>query len=831
MKKALITTMAVAAMSMTSLAIPAPQIDESPELAEKLYAGSLGFSQLLTVKRHPYKTTHVYTYHVESFIPGGGIYMYTPTAKNGSPVELLSAQNGEIMDLALSYDGKEILFSWKKSDVSAGEQHVRNYLQGPDRSAKTKYHIYRMRLPVVDRSGTLPLDYSARPIQLTEGVHNNFNPCWLPSGKIVFLSDRKESFAYCFVTTSPLLHRMDGDGSNVHRISHGYLNDFTPSVLNDGRIIYSRWEYVDRPAIPIQSLWTINPDGTDVAGFFGNRMVEPGTFMEAKSIGNTRKVLSVLTGHNGSCRGGLAIIDPAFGANARKGIQNVTPEIKIPTHGNGNGLTNKGPYENPLPIDENYYVVSRLGTLLLRDYDSSEQVTLLRSVGNMGFYSPIPIRSITPPPIIPSVLPKDANEPWATLFVQDVYNGLEPYIKRGEIKQICVVQEIEKDNWTQIINQVPTGKSYAANTAFGYQFPLISCGATYAPKKIWGYATVEEDGSAHFKVPAGIPVYFMAIDEKGRAVQRMRTFTHFQPGERHSCVGCHADRNYVTPHMSGKRPIAGLRKAGELERPEWGLRNFDYSTIVQPVLDKHCIQCHNAEEHPNGIDLTGDKTDFFNVSYDILARKGSWGEKRPDIHVFGASAENMKKAISPYTAWIPTINGTESNIMMIAPKMWGSPASKLADIILSGHPDKDGKPRVQVDQAGQHRLMAWMDLNVPYYSDSWSNYTDRMGCRRMLPPELKTVLEDVVKRRCIACHENGNIPRTFYTRITQIEKNNFLAAPLSKDAGGTGVCGQPPFKSKDDPDYQAILNVFKPITEMLKEKPRLDMQVQERPKK
>ncbi len=376
--------------------------------------------------------------------------------------------------------------------------------------------------------------------------------------------------------------------------------------------------------------------------------------------------------------------------------------------------------------------------------------------------------------------------------------------------------------WSPLIDQVPTITQFAATSAFGYQFPLVSCGATYAAKKIWGYAQVEKDGSAHFEVPTGVPIYFLALDAEGRAVQRMRSFTHFQPGERQSCVGCHADRNYAMARTSS-RPVAALRKPDKLQPPEWGCEHFDYSKVVQPVLDKHCVKCHNSREHPKEIDLSGDKTDFFNVSYDILARKGSWGQWRPDVKGYNGTKDNMKKATSPYTAWIPSINGTEENILMIKPRTWGSPASLLAEIVLSGHPDKDGKARVDVDEAGKRRLMAWMDLNVPYYSDSKSNYTDRMGCRRLLPPKLGTVLADIGKRRCASCHEGGKIPRKFYTRITNIEENDFLSAPLAKIAGGTQACGTVVFKDKNDPDYQKILAEFAPITKMIKDVPRLDM--------
>ncbi|MHC5055909.1 MAG: HzsA-related protein [Planctomycetota bacterium] len=761
-------------------------VEESPELAAELYAGKLGFTRMILVQRHEFKISHVYTYHVESFRPGGGIYILTPVGEGRRLEKILDAGAGEVMDCILSCDGKEILFSWKKKNAR-GLNHMIT-----DRDAK--YQVYRMDLA------------ERKPKLLTDHYSNNFNPCWLPDGGIAFLSDRKLSFAYCFTSSSPLLYRMDGDGANVRKISHGYLNDFTPSILNDGRIIYSRWEYVDRPAIPIQSLWTMKPDGTKLEGFFGNRVLEPGTFMEARSIGKTRKVLCVLTGHNGSCRGALGVIDPVYGANAQKGIRNITPEIRmgVTTRGDGNGLMNRGPYENPFPIDEKYFLVSNRGTVILRDYDGTAKVTLMGPKDGMGFYSPQPMRAVKRPPVIPSMLPEKA-EPWATVIVRDVYNGLEPDVERGEIKRIAVVEEVEKGD-------------YAPHKGiFGFQFPLVSCGATYAAKKLWGYARIEKDGSAGFKVPTGVPIYFLALDDKGRAVQRMRSFTHYQPGEYQSCVGCHANRNYAAPPSAGTRPVAALRAPQELDQPEWGQRKFGYSTIVQPVLDRYCIKCHNARKSPRGVDLTGDKTDFFCVSYDHLARKGTHGEKDPFRHSV-RSLEGVGR--NPYVRWISSINGSEQNILMIEPRTWGAYASKLADMILAGHPDAEGKKRYEMDEASVRRMMAWMDLNVPYYKDSKTNHPNTPGSRMLRPRDLDKVLEDVRKRRCAECHKK--VPRKFYTRITNVEENNFLLAPLAEAAGGTGACEGEVFKSKDDPDYVAILKTFEPITKLMAERPRID---------
>jgi hypothetical protein len=161
---------------------------------------------------------------------------------------------------------------------------------------------------------------------------NNMNACWLPDGGIAFLSDRKPAFAYCWTSTSPVLYRADADGGNVIRLSANYLTDFTPSVMQDGRILFSRWEYVDRPAIPIQSLWSVNPDGTMLSGVFGNRVLGPATFMEARDIpGMPGEILCVMTSHNGPCRGAIGIIDPSIGGNAQEAIRNLTPEIDIGT--------------------------------------------------------------------------------------------------------------------------------------------------------------------------------------------------------------------------------------------------------------------------------------------------------------------------------------------------------------------------------------------------------------------------------------------------------------------------------------------------------------------
>ena len=736
---------------------------EAPDGLRELQRDVLLFDlgKLLAIRRHEIHASHVYTYHYEGFRAGGGLYVVDARRPEAEPRLLVESPTGQILDCDLSYDGKVALFSWRRKQDEG-------------------YHLWRIH---VDGTGLT---------QLTDGVRHDYNACWLPDGGIAFLCTRSPQFAYCWHAPVGVVHRMNADGTGIRTLSANYLNDFTPYVLDDGRIIYSRWEYVDRPAIPIQGLWTVNPDGTGLSQYFGNRVLSPGTFMEARSIPGTTKIICTMTGHNGPTRGALGIIDRTKGDNSQDAITNITPDTPVPPVNRGNGNTGgTKPYSCPLPLDSIRFLCSARGPVLARTYDGScRSAALPAPGGGMQWFNAQPVRPRPRPPVIPSQLPENP-EPMATLYLQDVYVGLEPHVQRGAIAAVRVVREMEKP--------IRIDPRYRA---FGFQFPVISCGATYAGKEVLGDAPLEADGSVAFRVPAGRPVYFLAIDKQGRAVQRMRSFTHLMPGERQGCVGCHEPRSQSSHTLHS---AAYATKPRDLVPPEWGLGGFDYSRVVQPVLDKHCVGCHSPTDAPKGLDLTGGKTDFFNVSYDCLAR------------------EHQGRAGSPYVSWIPTYNGHEQNILQITPNTWGSPASKLAIVVLSGHPDEDGKPRHRLTDAERRRILAWIDINVPYYGTSETAYPSNPGCRRLYPKNLDKVLADVAKRRCAACHKGGKVPRRVWTRITEPHLNPFLLAPLAKAAGGSGKCGKPIFESTDDPDYKVILATFKPITDQLGRVPRMDM--------
>ena len=737
--------------------------DDAEELA-KLRRDVLLFDvdPLLVIKRQEITATHVYTYHYEGQRNGGGLYVVSAKDPEAKPVELVASPEGQILDCDLSYDGKTVLFSWR-----------RGLGQG--------YHIW-----------TVNIDGTSLK-QLTDGEWHDYNACWLPDGHIAFLTTREPQFAYCWHAPVGILHRMAPDGSGLRKLSANYLNDFTPCVLSDGRIIYSRWEYVDRPAIPIQSLWTINPDGTNLSGYFGNRVLSPGTFMEARSIPGTQKIICTMTGHNGPTRGAIGVIDRSKGVNAQEAIVNVTPDTPVPNVNRGNGNTGGSkPYSCPLPLDRTRFLVSARGPVLVRTIAGDCQSVALPAPGDkMQWFNAQPVRPRIRPPVISPQVMLEPNVQYATIFLQDVYNGLEPHVARGEVKSLRVVRDMQK-----------TVRIDPSKRAFGFQFPVISCGATYAGKDVLGEVPIEADGSACFRVPADTPIYFMALDAQGRAVQRMRSFTHLMPGEVQGCIGCHEQRRHAS------RPAPGAaynRTPRDIEPPEWGAGGFDYSRVVQPVLDKHCIECHNSITPPDGIDLTAGKTDYFNVSYDVLAR------------------ENQGRTGTKYVNWIPTYNGQEWNILEVTPKTWGSPRSKLAELILSGHPDEDGEPRYEMNEMERRRIFAWIDLNVPYYGTSETAYPDNQGCRRIVPPALEKTLAEVANRRCAECHAGGKVPRRQWVRITEPQYNPFLIAPLAKAAGGNEKCGKAIFADTNDPDYKAILATFDPVVEMLRNTPRMDM--------
>lgn len=796
--------------------VEAPKQDEgrpTPELFAALQKA--GVDQLVVIVRNFINCTHNYTYFNEGFHPGGGLYL---VSKDGFK-RLADARRGEILDAELSYDGRQVLFSWKKD-------------------GGTNYDLYLVNL---DGSGLR---------QLTRHPGNDFNASWLPDGGIAFLSDRDNNYAYCMHSSSAVLYRMEPDGTGLKRLSANYLSDIAPHVLANGKIVYTRWEYVDRFQIPCQGLWAQNPDGTNLMRLYGGRFTgigsDPVTLSEAKSVPGTHKIIVTLTGHNGAICGGIGIVDPAKGSDNTAGVTTILGEMVTMAHQADRNPRQK--YEFPYPVDARHFLVSNDGSIQLSDFAGREVATLLKrgegpARGSLGFYAALPVQSRPREFLVTGALPEKPAATTARVVMQDVYIGLEEFVakgvlKRGDIKQIRVVQGLGKSN-----------KGSQMQRAFCWQFPVVSAGATMEPKKTVSVVEVEADGSAMFEVPAMQPVFFQALDADGRVIHRMRTFAQFMPGEVQSCTGCHLDRNTSVPVNRGDRIIALQKPVQKINGAPWKEHPsaFSYQEQVQPILDRHCVQCHNARSQPGGVDLSGDRTDLFNVSYDNLVRDGA----NRDPSLAGAPPEAWPHK---YVSYIPSYNGSESRYMAVEyfhPKSWGSYQSKLAGLVHDGHPDANGKKRVELDDLEKRIVYAWIDYNIPYYQTSFTNHPELPhGMRELVPPVYNATLNEVVQRRCIQCHAKPSkqpgwwnwrqhndgakgwdwgakpdcyIPMKCYLRWEKPELNNFLLAPLAKAAGGTEMKGKFVFKDQDDPDYQKLLRAFDPIHKMVKEVPRMDM--------
>jgi hypothetical protein len=138
---------------------------------------------------------------------------------------------------------------------------------------------------------------------------------------------------------------------------------------------------------------------------------------------------------------------------------------------------------------------------------------------------------------------------------------------------------------------------------------------------VLGTVPVEQDGSAHFRVPAGVIVFFQALDERGVAVQTMRSVTHVQPGQTLSCIGCHESRQHAPP---SRFALASLRQPSRLNVGPDGSWPLRFDRLVQPVLDRQCVNCH----HPAATNAIAAKFDLTPAkAYDTLVKFG-----KPSLH-------------------------------------------------------------------------------------------------------------------------------------------------------------------------------------------------------
>lgn len=605
------------------------------------------------------------------FTPGGSMKMLD--LKNGGKIiTLIDLPEGVIRDPDIFWDGKKVIFSMRKNRSDS-------------------YHIYEIN---TDGTGLK---------QLTSLLHaDDMDPLYLPDNSIIFSSTREPKFIPCNRHAGVNIFRMDYDGANIHQITRNTLYDKPSSIMPDGRILYDRWEYVDRDSHNAQSLWTVNPDGTNQSLYWGNNTETPDGVIDARIIPGTQQAIAIFASLHDRPRGMLAIIDRRLGMDGVVPVMRTWPAdginlVRGPTN-NDNAdvimLKHVTPvYEDPYPLSDKYFLVSRMTN---HDPDLSppgESLYLIDVFGNEtliykenpGCFDPMPVISRVRPLIRQTMRNYENKEGF--LYVQDVYAGLGD-IPRGTIKYLRVVEVPEKRYWAS-----------GSLAWFNYTttYPGISW-HSFETKKILGTVPVEDDGSVYFEVPSDRFIYFQLLDENGMMVQSMRSGTTVQSGEVTGCIGCHDNRDRTA---SNNHLLKAMLKPPEKLHDWYGKqRCFNYYTEVQPVFDKHCAGCHDyGTDAGKKLILAGDRNQIFNASYNELWRKKY-------IVVTGAGP-----------CQIPS------------PKSWGSHASPLVRTILNGHQD------IKLSKEEFDRIVTWIDLNAIFYGSFTSSYPENRGGHSPLSPK------------------------------------------------------------------------------------------------
>ena len=655
---------------------------------------------ILFVVRNQYRLDHHNTatffpsapneFNTGYFTPGGGLKVYDPVSGSVETL-LVVGPTGVIRDPDVHFSGEKVVFSMRKDHEDS-------------------YHIYEIN---VDGTGLKQLT----SIQDADDL----DPIYMPDGDIVFTSTREPKYIGCNKHISANLHKMESDGANIQQIARSTLFEDHPSLMPDGRIMYSRWEYVDRNFGDAQGLWTCEPDGTGHAIYYGNNTAQPGGVFDGQVIPGTQRTVCTF----GSCHnrpwGAIAIIDRRKGVDGADPVVHTWPaDAKTQVSIDGWQIFDHYYYHMPIKYEDPWPLVDP-GTgvggryfLCARQVTSSAEHTAIylldtegetiklydESSGIGGCYDPMPLA--------PRPVPHDVNVHRkydgrdGRFYVQDVYEGTHMAgVARGEVKYLRVVEAPNKPYWTL--------NGWGGQ---GFQGPGMNW-ENIQNKKILGTVPVEADGSAHFNAPSSIFLFFQLLDENKMMIQSMRTATIIQPNETQGCIGCH-DNRALAPAAFGTNslPLATMRPPSQLDDDTWygEPRNFGFLEEVQPVFDAKCVTCHDfGGEGAGKLVLAGDKGLYFNASYTELWRKGYTG-------AIGAGPAKIQQA-----------------------KSWGSHASPLMAQILAGH----GNPLTPEEF---DRIATWLDLNAPYYPHFSSSYPGNLAGRSPLNPSQVSQLSSLTGR-------------------------------------------------------------------------------------
>ena len=513
----------------------------------------------------------------------------------GKVTTLIDDPTGGVRDPQMHYDGKKILLSYRKG-------------------GQPFYNLYEIN---IDGTGLK---------QITKEPFDDIEPTYLPDGDIIFCSSRANRFVQCYFVRVATIHRCKGDGSDIRELSCNIEQDNTPWVLPDGRILYQRWEYIDRSQVRFHHLWTMNPDGTGQMVYFGN-MHGSIVMIDAKPIPGTKKtVVSFSPGHGQREHAGtITVVDPSNGPDDRSMARSVT----------------RGHFRDPYPLSEDCFLATR-PTDICVVYGKGKVASLFTlptawRKGRMEIHEPRPLRGRKRERVHPQLV--DLTQTTGTVTLENVYVGRNMKgIKKGDIKKLLILEALPKP----------------VNFSGGME-PL-TMGGSFTLERVLGTVPVEEDGSAHMELPALRSLFFVALDENDVSVKRMQSFMTVQPGERLSCLGCHEQRG--TTALARRRSKAMFREASKIT-PIPGIPDvFDFPRDIQPILDKHCVSCHGpvktAAGGPNAgkVLLDGGRAGMYSHSYYMLTVRrqfadGRNGDGNRPPRSIGACASPLMKKLEP----------------------------------------------------------------------------------------------------------------------------------------------------------------------------------------
>ncbi len=765
--------------SLLAAADPLTTQAESNGLLATMLAGPLkGKERVVLAQRAQDRDGHWYAnfgYHCHNadryvYGPGGGKLLILDL-RTGEETVLLEDLEGGVRDPVVDYDGKTILFSYRP-----GGTH--------------DYHLYTIQ---ADGTGLT---------QVTDGDFDDYEPCFLPDGGIMFCSSRCYRWVPCWYTQVGIMYRCERDGSRMRQISFGVEHENHPWVLPDGRVLYTRWEYVDRHTNGFHHLWTVNPDGTGQMVYYGN-LAFGRLMIDAKPIPGSNKIAAIVgPGHGKSeHQGDILVIDPDRGPSNAKpfGRQlNADAEYQINRHTvpkpTGSGLMD---WRDVWPLSENCFLAcNQSGLYVLNRFGDFECVyqcppEIEYDAGGrkrkhpLWVHEPRILESRSREQVIP--LRVDESKRTGTMVLADVYRGRNMAgVKRGEIKSLLVLEELPKPvsyNW--------------APSPFRARHPGDT--GSLIIHRVLGTAPVEEDGSAHFEVPANRAIFFVALDEEHIAVKRMQSFVSVMAGETVSCVGCHEPR-VQAPHEQKRPQLSALKRPASKLKPVPGVKSsglIDFPRDIQPVLDEHCVRCHSVKTPSGGIRLDGARNPYWTFGYSSLIEHRQLG-------MSGAYYQN-------------NIHGNA------APRSMGSPVSKLLDKVRGAH------HKVKVSDTEARLLATWVDTSACFAGTYASLVLAEPDY-----PRVDRMKGTVLHRKCASCHFPKKLGRNMWPfrkhswiDISRIENSHLLRAPLARTAGGLELCRKQParssgklvtepsdepavvFEGTDDPDYAELVNILK----------------------